>query len=199
MLGLVTAAAAIAVVIYGSTAHPGAGLAVAAFVLSASVSGLVAVLALAALPWQPGAGKTGGRPVPQPGRIAPPRQLPVRLRQFRGRDADLQALEAELTLLTRKVPRTSWKKRSKAHREQAPEPAGPPQTGPAIVLIEGMPGIGKTALAQELAHRLAGSFPEGQLLCESWLRGRSAGLCRCAARLPDRVRCDGRWATRGHL
>ncbi len=34
---------------------------------------------------------------------------------------------------------------------------------PGIHLISGMPGVGKTTLAVHVAHRLAGSFPSGQL------------------------------------
>ncbi|MCO5967006.1 NB-ARC domain-containing protein [Actinoallomurus soli] len=38
--------------------------------------------------------------------------------------------------------------------------------GPVIILIHGMPGTGKTALAKELANRLAAQYPDGQFLAQ---------------------------------
>ncbi len=71
-----------------------------------------------------------------------PRQLPAPVAGFTGRDAELAALTSQLG------PR--------------PEPNAP---GPALVIsaIGGTAGVGKTALAVQWAHRVAGRFPDGQL------------------------------------
>ncbi|MGD0557757.1 MAG: tetratricopeptide repeat protein [Streptosporangiaceae bacterium] len=68
-----------------------------------------------------------------------PRQLPAGVRHFTGRRAELDALTGLL--------------------------AEPGQTGSTVVIsaIDGMAGIGKTALAVHFAHRVVGAFPDGQL------------------------------------
>jgi len=106
-----------------------------------------------------------------------PQQLPAALAQFSGRTAELATLDRWL--------------------EQA---SG---TGSAMVIsaIGGTAGVGKTALALHWAHRVAGSFPDGQLYAD--LRGYDpSGQPADAAEVirrflgslgvpPDRIPADG--------
>lgn len=76
-------------------------------------------------------------------RSAPaPRQLPPRLVSFVGRAKEARMLDDV-------VARTA--------------PGLGSDTGPAIVTMSGLPGVGKTALAVEWGHRAASRFPGGQL------------------------------------
>ncbi|WP_433266511.1 NB-ARC domain-containing protein [Micromonospora vinacea] len=86
--------------------------------------------------------------------------LPPRDELFRGRErelADLQGLHdlqrAARTGGVRSIFRRG--RRRTADRRGA--------AGPVILLVHGMPGVGKTALADELARRLARRYPHGQL------------------------------------
>ncbi|MBU2667959.1 hypothetical protein KOI35_31055 [Actinoplanes bogorensis] len=66
---------------------------------------------------------------------------PMRLPTFRGRTDDLEDLRAQLRALSQ------------------PEASN----GAIILAIHGMPGVGKSVLAQELARSIADDFPDGQL------------------------------------
>jgi tetratricopeptide (TPR) repeat protein/transcriptional regulator with XRE-family HTH domain len=70
-----------------------------------------------------------------------PRQLPAPVSGFAGRAGELAALDA---LLAEAQP-------------------GPPTPALVISAIGGTAGVGKTALAVQWAHRVAGQFPGGQL------------------------------------
>lgn len=79
--------------------------------------------------------------------VVRPAQLPADLSTFAGRDADL----AELLALCRG------------------------RSGPvAIVSVDGMAGVGKTALVVHAAHRLVADYPDGQLFLD--LHGFAEGI-----------------------
>ncbi|MCQ0011100.1 helix-turn-helix domain-containing protein [Actinomadura madurae] len=80
------------------------------------------------------AGVRGPVASPAGGETVIPRQLPARVDVCEGRARELLALERD-------------------------DDAGMP----SMVSIEGMPGVGKTALAVHAAHRLMPRFPDGQL------------------------------------
>lgn len=82
--------------------------------------------------------------VPQPG--LSPRQLPPDIRAFTGRAGALDWLDGLLSQLD-----------------------GP---APVVVVIDGIGGVGKTALAVRWGHRVAQRFPDGQLYLD--LRGFAA-------------------------
>ncbi|MFF4810322.1 BTAD domain-containing putative transcriptional regulator [Micromonospora chersina] len=81
----------------------------------------------------------------QPAGTEPPAQLPAEHPYFAGRRA-VVAAAAELLAGDRT---------------------------PTALVIDGMPGVGKTTLAVHLAHRLAGRYPDGQLHAD--LRGFDSG------------------------
>ncbi|MFD8085045.1 BTAD domain-containing putative transcriptional regulator [Kitasatospora sp. NPDC059722] len=93
-------------------------------------------------------GTAATRPAPavQPGPV--PAQLPADIADFTGREAELEALHTALTAAVR-------------------EPAG--NSALPIAAVSGMGGVGKTALALRVAHRLRAGFPDGQLYAD--LRG----------------------------
>ncbi|GIH20462.1 NB-ARC domain-containing protein [Rugosimonospora africana] len=97
-------------------------------------------------------GRTTGGPRAQgqaagdaaPGARAVPRELPMAVRCFTGRSAELSALSAVVD-----------------------EPGGDGRL--VVAVVSGTAGAGKTALAIEWAHRAASRFPDGQLYVD--LRG----------------------------
>ncbi|WP_079190866.1 AfsR/SARP family transcriptional regulator [Streptomyces acidiscabies] len=97
-------------------------------------------------------------PAPPAPAIVRPTQLPLDLRTFVGRRDELARITNALDKLD----------------DSSPTPSA------VINTIEGMAGVGKTALAVHLAHRLAPRFPDGQLYVN--LRGFDAsGPCVTAA------------------
>jgi DNA-binding SARP family transcriptional activator/tetratricopeptide (TPR) repeat protein len=77
-----------------------------------------------------------------------PRQLPADIATFTGRDQELAHLRDTLTAET---------------------------SGPVVIsAIDGIGGVGKSALAIHCAHQLSGRFPDGQLYVN--LQGATAGL-----------------------
>ncbi|HEY6279926.1 MAG TPA: NB-ARC domain-containing protein [Streptosporangiaceae bacterium] len=107
---------------------------------------------------------TEHQPAPRHRKVIPD-ELPGRSQRFRGRAEDLSRLTEEFNRQWGTEP-PWWSRR---HR-QAPatvQPAGdqhgPPRTGPVLILLHGMPGVGKTALVQEFAHQIAARFTDGHL------------------------------------
>jgi tetratricopeptide (TPR) repeat protein len=86
-----------------------------------------------------------GSPGPEVAERLIARQLPADLARFVGRKVELDQLEAL------------------AAEED------PSNVGPVLATIDGIGGVGKTALAVRAAHRLAHRFPDGQLFVD--LRG----------------------------
>ncbi|MBP2320125.1 DNA-binding SARP family transcriptional activator/Tfp pilus assembly protein PilF/DNA-binding XRE family transcriptional regulator [Kibdelosporangium banguiense] len=77
-----------------------------------------------------------------------PAQLPADVTGFAGREAQIEALDALV-------------------------PEGSQTTAVVIVAIEGIAGVGKTALAVHWAHRVRNRYPDGQLYVD--LRGYASG------------------------
>ena len=71
------------------------------------------------------------------GVLLPPSELPAPPGDFIGRQREL--LQARTTLCTAR------------------------RNSPAVVAVSGLPGVGKTALALQAAHQVAGSFPDGRI------------------------------------
>ncbi|MER6911309.1 helix-turn-helix transcriptional regulator [Streptomyces sp. NPDC000594] len=105
-------------------------------------------------------------PPPAPRTVAPggpavPDQLPPAPGAFTGRRTELAALETALGTVLEAAMETA--------PATAPHPGGDRDTtpaGPAVRLLDGMPGAGKTALALHWAHRARPHFPGGVLFAD---------------------------------
>ncbi|MET8566373.1 BTAD domain-containing putative transcriptional regulator [Streptomyces flaveolus] len=95
-------------------------------------------------------------PAPEPGSV--PAQLPADLPCFSGRARPM---------------------------EQALALAGETSDALRVLALDGIPGVGKTALAVHFAHRVAARFPDGQLFVD--LRGFGSGA---SPRDPGEVLCE---------
>ena len=90
-----------------------------------------------------------------------PRQLPKRMSHFHGREGDLATLAVAYK---RAGPNRLSDSLSAINLQQITDmPLPPHPKRPLIILIHGMPGVGKTALAEEFGHRIKKAFPDGQL------------------------------------
>ncbi|MEV8594691.1 BTAD domain-containing putative transcriptional regulator [Streptomyces sp. NPDC052012] len=88
---------------------------------------------------------------PPPPQLPPtPAQLPAPPAHFTGRHSTLRALLRTLT------------------------PEAPHPTTPAVAVLTGMPGVGKSALALQVAHQVAERFSDGQLYVN--LHGATPGM-----------------------
>lgn len=104
-----------------------------------------------------GRDKPATAPASAPSHSGKPFQLPADTRSFTGRGGEVEALVAQA--------------------EEAPQ-GGEPGTV-VISAIDGMAGIGKSALAIHVAHRLRSRFPDGQLFID--LHGHTPGIAPLAA------------------
>ncbi|MFF3085218.1 BTAD domain-containing putative transcriptional regulator [Streptomyces nojiriensis] len=114
--------------------------------------------------------------------VSPPYQLPASLAEFTGRQAETAAV---LELLRRPVPRPAEGDGGRASGGEGHRTAA---ASLRPVVISGMGGIGKTALAVHVARLVRDEFPDGVLYAD--LRGFSSGGARSAHDLLARFLAD---------
>ncbi|MEQ4301676.1 BTAD domain-containing putative transcriptional regulator [Plantactinospora sp. B6F1] len=111
---------------------------------------------------EPSIARSGNRPETAPRSPFPVCQLPPALAGFVGRGGSIERIERMLTSAAGGVP---------------------------VVAVSGQPGVGKSALAVTVAHRIRERFPDGQLFVH--LAGASAAPRDPAAVLADLLRMLG--------
>jgi hypothetical protein len=132
------------------------GWALLAELLVAFALGAVAVLFTRPSPARSGAAAAspaGAATPPARPPVPVPTQLPRRQGTFRGREQQLAVLH------------------ERHRRALARQSEFEAETGPTVLLLHGMPGVGKSALALEFAHQVADSYPDGQLYANLGLAG----------------------------
>ncbi|GAB2967366.1 ATP-binding protein [Saccharothrix stipae] len=88
-----------------------------------------------------------------PPRTAPPRTAPPRDEpKADARPGVRRTLPRDTTAFTGRTDEVAWLLAAARDRDQ-----------PAVLALDGMAGVGKTALAVHAAHRMAGLFPDGRL------------------------------------
>ncbi|MEE6263889.1 AfsR/SARP family transcriptional regulator [Plantactinospora sonchi] len=133
------------------------------------------------------------RSTAEPASPFPVCQLPPAAPGFVGRTGSIERIEALLGAGRDPLPGTPaerWRDPLPEGDPSAPPGAVPPPApgvdGVPVVAVSGQPGVGKTALAVTVAHRIRGRFPDGQLFVH--LAGASAAPRDPAVVLADLLR-----------
>ncbi|MGW6020999.1 BTAD domain-containing putative transcriptional regulator [Streptomyces sp. NPDC055099] len=103
-----------------------------------------------------------------------PAQLPLAPPHFTGREDVVRALAQLLAGLNDGSSSGSDSNHGNSPTPTTLTPTTPTPTTPPVAVLSGMAGVGKSALALHVAHRLRAHFPDGQLYIN--LRGATPGM-----------------------